>query len=401
MTIWLPRWIAMVLLVLPFAPVVADDPDDAEIARLVKQLGSSDYGTREAATKRLKEIGEPALDALGKLTTPLEARRRAEAIVADTENKVYVELLRLTGHASDVWTVSVSADGKRLLTSSKDKTLRLWDAATGKELRVFEGYTKRICGAALSPDGRRVLSGSIDGTVRLWDVTTGKELLTMTCPVHQVFGVVFGPEGKAITGGVDLNMHVWDLKTGKKAGVFTGHTDEVHKVAYSDEAKLAATCSNDGSIRLWDLEISKEVHKLIGHTGGVVSVCFSPNGKCLLSAGGTIERGGDATLRIWDVETGKELKRINAANAFCVAFSPNGKRIVSGGYLDMTWDGKRLVSGDCVDRTVRIWDVESGKELRKYEGHTDLVTCVAFFPDGKRIASASADGTARIWRAPR
>jgi WD40 repeat protein len=113
-----------------------------------------------------------------------------------------------------------------------------------------------------------------------------------------------------------------------------------------------------------------------------MSVCFAPDGKRLLSA-----TASDRTLRLWDVETGKELKRIQDTNAYCAAFSPDGKRIVSGGY----WS----------DNTVRVWDIETGKELCKYEGHTGPVCSVAFFPDGKRIASASVDGTARIWRAPR
>src|SRR5206468_12498964 len=98
MTTWLIRCFAFLLLMLPFVPAVADDPDDKEIARLVKQLGSSDFRTREAATKRLTEIGEPALDALRNVTTSLESRRRAEQIVAVIENKLYGAELRLTGH---------------------------------------------------------------------------------------------------------------------------------------------------------------------------------------------------------------------------------------------------------------------------------------------------------------
>src|SRR5213596_3155956 len=120
MTTWLIRCFAFLLLMLPFVPAVADDPDDKEIARLVKQLGSSDFRTRDEATKRLTEIGEPALDALGKATGTLETRRRAEQIVAVIENKLYPELL-LTGHTSCAWRVCASADGKRLLTCG-DKT---------------------------------------------------------------------------------------------------------------------------------------------------------------------------------------------------------------------------------------------------------------------------------------
>src|SRR5882672_5759641 len=118
MTTWLIRCFAGLVLILPFVPAVTDDPDDKEIARLVKQLGSSDYRMRDTATKRLTEIGEPALDALGKAKDTLEMRRRAEALITVIEDKNDGGEHFLTGHTSSVWTVSVSADGKRLLTSS-------------------------------------------------------------------------------------------------------------------------------------------------------------------------------------------------------------------------------------------------------------------------------------------
>ena len=381
MTTWLPRWFTYLVLLLPF--VAAAGPDDAEIARLVKQLGSSDYRVREAATKRLQEIGKPALDALAKATTPLETRRRAEEIVVVIENKLYPELI-LTGHTGWVWTVSVSADGKRLLTASADKTLRLWDADTGKCLRVFEGHTDAVMGAALSPDGKRVLSGSRDSTVRLWDAATGKELVKMIGHAGSVICVCFGPEGKAISGSSDktMRLRLWDLNTGKNTGVFTG-ANAAREVAYSARAKLAVTCSISGPIHLWNLETGKEVPNRIAEDFNVYSVCFSPDGKRLMTA------AMGKTLRLWDVETGKELLRINDVNACGAAFSPDGTRVVSGG----------------TDGIVRLWDAATGKELRKYEGHAEYpagqLWSVVFFPDGKRIASASFDGTVRIWRAPR
>ena len=293
-----------------FAPAAASEPGGSgEIQGFVKQLGSDEFNEREAATKRLKVVGEPALDALHKALTSddLEVRRRARRIVAAIEDRLYPEL-RLTGHTGGVWSVCVSADGKRLLTSSADRTLRLWDAHTGKQLRVFEGHTAEIYGAALSPDGKRVLSGSGDKTVRLWDATTGKELRKMTGHAEEVCSVAFGPEGKALSGGDDRTMRLWDLNTGKNAGVFTGHTGYVRGVAYSDQAKLAATCGCDRSIRLWDLETGKEVRKLTGHTAATV-------GQRLLLAGRQAPAVGElrpARVRIWDVETGKELKRIKA-----------------------------------------------------------------------------------------
>jgi WD40 repeat protein len=356
----------------------------AQIARLVEQLGDDDFGTREAATRRLKEIGEPALASLHKAmaSKDLEVRRRAREIVSVIENRLYGEQLRLTGHTSDVMMVVVAGDGKRVLTASRDKTIRLWDAGTGKELRLFKGHTDRIVGVALSPDGKRILSGCDDRTLRLWDATTGKQLDKLTGHAGAVYSVAFGPKGSALSGGADQTMHHWDLKTGRNLGVFTGHGGLVRTVAYSDRAKLAATSSNDQAIRLWNLETGQVVRTLSGHSGGFdLNISFSPDGKRLLSS-----NDGDHTVRIWDVATGKELKRFAVAGAYCAAFSADGKRIVCGGYSD---------------RTVRVLEAETGRELRKYEGHTGSVFSVAFFPDGKRIVSAGGDGTVRIWGAPR
>ena len=155
-------------------------------------------------------------------------------------------------------------------------------------------------------------------------------------------------------------------------------------VAYSAKARLAATYTWT-RIRLWDLETGKEVRKWTGPGSDFYeSVSFSPDGERLLTA----SPGGPVC--IWDVKSGKNLKMIQAhpetdggGGACGAAFSPDGKRIVSGG------------------AGVVVLDAETGKELRRYEGHTKLVHSVAYFPDGKRIASASDDGTVRIWRAPR
>src|SRR6059036_3602768 len=115
MTTWLIRGFAFLLLMLPFVPAVADDPDDKEIARLVKQLGSSDYRMRDAATKRLQEIGKPALDALNKAATgkDLETRRRAEQIVAVIEYKLCVLLQKFEGLHS---VLAFSSNGRLILS---------------------------------------------------------------------------------------------------------------------------------------------------------------------------------------------------------------------------------------------------------------------------------------------
>jgi WD40 repeat protein len=414
MTTWLPRWFAMPVLVLFVPLALADDSSNAELARLIKQLGHDNFVEREAATKQLAEVGEPALAALqrAKSSEDSEMSARAEqisaAIVAAINDKLCVEQLRLTGHKPNpnppynlaefrfgpVTSVSISADGKRLLTSGFDTTLRLWDAETGEELRVIEAHTAPILGAALSPDATRALSACIDNSVRLWDVASGRHLQQMShqfnVAQHVAFSptsqarVAFGPQGQALSGGGDGTMKLWNLESGERAGNFTFNSDPRFAasvvVAYNEQTGLVATSGYNQPIRLWDLETGKVV-RTIPIIGNVYhNVCFSADGKRLAAC-------SDSRPRIYDVQTGEELLQIEGVAVLSLAFSPDGKRLVTG--------------GDWGDHTVRVWDAKTGKELRKYEGHGGSVGCVAFFPDGQRIASASYDGTARIWGAPR
>jgi WD40 repeat protein len=155
----------------------------------------------------------------------------------------------------------------------------------------------------------------------------------------------------------------------------------VRSVAYSDRAKLAASACGAGSIHLWDLEKGKVVRTFTEIAGNFdVNVAFSPDGKRLAA-----NHYASHAVLLWDIETGKELKRLAVPAAYCMAFSSDGRRLVTGG----------------LDKTVRVWDVETGKELHRYEGHNAGVLAVAYLPDGKRIASACQDGGVRIWRAPR
>jgi WD40 repeat protein len=406
-------WVLMTCLVLvALRSISAQTLEEKKIARLIEQLANDSFQAREAASKKLAEIGESALAALDKAKTGddfevrIRAQRISKAIIDGIEDKICVEQLRLTGHKPNlkylvgeyrdgpVTSVSVSADGKRLLTSGFDTTLRLWDTETGKELCVLEGHTAPILGAALSPDATRALSACMDNSVRLWDVTTGKHLQQMS---HQfnltnsiTFGpqgqarVAFGPKGQALSGGGDGTMKLWNLDTGGGAGNFTCHSNPrgiaVSVVAYNKQARLAATSGNDQPIRLWDLNTGKVVRTITTAGNVFHTVCFSADGKRLAAC-------ADAKPRLFDVETGKELLQIDGAAALSLAFSPDGTRLVTG--------------GDWGDLTVRVWDAKTGKELRKYEGHGGCVGCVAFFPDGQRIASSSYDGTARIWGAPR
>jgi hypothetical protein len=161
--------LAVVASLSPAAPIWADSPQPAEIQRLIHQLGSLQFAQRRAASRRLADLGEPALEGLQQAATlspDAEIRRRADALVRRIEQHIDPEVRRFAGHTDYVRGVAFAPGGKQVLSGSADGTVRLWDVASGKEVRRFGGHKGVVHSVALSPDGRRALSGGRDGVLR-------------------------------------------------------------------------------------------------------------------------------------------------------------------------------------------------------------------------------------------
>jgi WD40 repeat protein/class 3 adenylate cyclase len=285
-----------------------------------------------------------------------------------------------SGHTDIVGGVAFSPDGKYIATSSEDKTARLWDVATGETIRIFTGHTDRMqYGPAFSPDGKYLVTGSNDGTARLWDVATGKTVRQFVGHTGSVNGVAFSPDGRYIaTGGEDRTARLWDVTTGETVQIFKGHQDGINFVQFSPDGNLLATGGGDSSIRLWQISTGRQVRLLEGHQNWVQALSFSPDGKYLLSG------ADDRTARLWDVETGQMVKIFTHPLVVeAAAISPNGEYMMSGGE----------------DKIVRIWNMQAALSGMQLTGHTSAVWGASFSPDGDRILTASDDGTARMWNA--
>ncbi|KIM80637.1 hypothetical protein PILCRDRAFT_822370 [Piloderma croceum F 1598] len=305
-----------------------------------------------------------------------------------TYTKGSIDLPLMTVSArGPIMAVAFSGDGTRIVSSSSDESVRVWDASTGVELKELKGHTNLVNSAGFSSDGTRIVSSSADNSVRVWDASTGVELKELKGHTSSVFSVAFSSDGtRIVSGSNDKSVRVWDALTGVKLKELKGHTSTVVSVAFSSDGTRIVSGSSDNSVRvwdastgvkLWDASTDAKPKGLGGYTSLVVSVAFSSDGVRIVSG------SSDNSVRVWDASTGVELKKLKGHTSlvFSVAFSSDGTRIVSGSY----------------DNSVRVWDVSTGVELKELKGHTGSVNSVAFSSDGARIVSGSDDKSVRVW----
>jgi WD40 repeat protein/serine/threonine protein kinase len=286
----------------------------------------------------------------------------------------------LAGHQGGVVSAVYSPDGSRIVTASRDKTARIWDARTGAQLAVLSGHADRVECAAYSPDGTRIVTASSDQTARIWDAVTGAQLAVLSGHDNVIYCVAYSPDGRHIvTASIDKTARIWDARSGAQVAVLSGHSGPVATAVYSPDGTRIVTASADKTARIWDARTGAQLLVLSGHGERVLTAAYSPDGAHIVTA------SQDKTARIWDARTGLQLAALPAQGdfVFSAAYSPDGMNIVT-------------TSGD---RTARIWDARTQVQLAVLSGHSEFVESAAYSPDGAHIVTASTDNTARIWDA--
>jgi NB-ARC domain/WD domain, G-beta repeat/APAF-1 helical domain len=202
-----------------------------------------------------------------------------------------VSLVRtLQGHSGSVYAVAVTADGRYVVSGSRDNTLRVWEVATGETKRTLQGHTESVSAVAATPDGRYVVSGSWDSTLRVWELATGETKRTLQGHTESVSAVAVTPDGRyVVSGSYDRTLRVWDLATGEIKRTLQRHTDFVHAVAVTPDGRYVVSGSwHDRTLRVWDLKGGNE--PITFTVDGNVTTCVAAQDSRTIVAGDTFGR---------------------------------------------------------------------------------------------------------------
>ncbi|KIK38237.1 hypothetical protein CY34DRAFT_809581 [Suillus luteus UH-Slu-Lm8-n1] len=310
----------------------------------------------------------------------------SSSVVGKQETSTIKPYQKFEGHTEWVTGAIHLPDEQRIMTCSRDGSLRVWNLKSGKQ--IGEDWRDRDSGVwtiTSSPDGKKVVSGSSDGGVRLWDIDTGKLIAKWTGHTNLVRSVCWSRDGhRVVSGSDDGTARVWDVENGDTilSPIETGHKP-VFAVVYSPDMTMFATAGFDESnlqrIKIWDAKTRDLVASVNGHTNWVWCLTWSPDGKTLVSG------SADFSIRTWNTETWKQLAVLDgdtsASAVIAIAISQNG----------------RILASASLDNTARLWNLKNSQPISSPLHHAHFVTSVSFSADGKLLSTGCDDGNAYTW----
>jgi len=362
-----------------FRRMLKDKEKRRKLLRAFVNLSASVFSlhpvSENANHPRFEHLEEAVLHCCKK-TTSLGLTARVNHIISEP-----LEVQTLQGHTGSVYCCAVTPNGSRLVSSSADETLKVWDLDSGEVNHTLRGHLGWVCCCAVTLDGFRVISSSRDGFLKVWDLDSGEEVCTLKGHTNCVSCCAVTPAGsRAISGSWDETLKVWDLDSREEILTLRGHTDAVTCCAVTPDGSRAISGSSDNTLRVWDLERGEEIRTLRGHTNTVSCCAVTPDGSKVISG------SNDKTLKVWDLERGKEVHTLQGHTHWvnCCVIPPDCSRVISG-------------SGD---ETLKVLDIDSGELVHSLRGHTDNIACCTFTPDGSRLFSGSHDRTLKVWALP-
>ncbi len=327
------------------------------------------------------------------------------------------ELVLQGGHSTSITAVAFSPNGRWLASGSQDGGVKIWEAASGRELRTLPGHDQPVTALQFSPDGRWLATASEDRTVKIWDVNNSRQIRSLEGHSAIVTSVAFSPDGQLLaSGGRDHTARIWEVRTGKELHVLDKHGKDVRSLAFSADNKRLATGSLDTLVKIWDTSSGREIATLQGLTDPVAALSVLDQGIVLsLSERGTVKR--------WDSATGQDARSIpgEADSIIAAAISPDGSRLawanldfeiklqdLNAGKVTLFYAGKSDITSlafsadstsiawGTADNNIRIREIGSAREIA-CSSNTDAMAAVAFSPDGRWLATRSSDLSVKLW----
>ena len=323
----------------------------------------------------------------------LLASTSSDASIRLWDSKTGMCLNLLTGHEHTVISAAFSPDGKLLASSSVDRTIRIWDISTGANISILTGHNDAVKSVVFSPDGNYLASASDDKTVRIWNVKTGLSIKQIEAHSDWVNSVSYSPDGKYIvSASKDKTVKIWDSVSGKCILTIKGHSDAVSTAVFSPDSRHVYTYSWDMTAKIWNSQTGECVKIIKETTEGFnfSDAFFGPSGRYMAAISEKLVVN-EATnslshiniLKIWDMSTGlciRELGEIEFNSN--ISFSPDELHLAIGG----------------LDHLIRVIETEPGKHCVNLSGHQGVVNSVTFSYDGKLILSSSYDQkTIKLW----
>ena len=419
------------LIVQPLLMMLASDlGGEGSIVRVLKQticqfaagsFASGSYGAGNCLNL-LNQLGADltGLDLTGLSIRQADLRDVSLAQVNLTQTNLATSLFAES--IGGIYKIAISPDNLLVATAGSDGQISIWQISTGKNLLSIKAHNGHIMGLVFTADRKRLISSSFDRYIKIWDIGNGDCIHSWQL-LKPIYGITLSNDSQTLVSGCESgDILLWNVATGELLKTLIGHTSTVTNTAFQPGGMLLASSSDDSTIKLWNLATGECVSTLSEHTYAIWSIAFNSCGTQLISG------SDDTSIKIWDVQTGLCLQTIPAGSRAIIAvvFSPDDQKIISAsqdltirvwetlqldnwqctrvlqGHQNNIWSigldssGKTLISSD-LSGVLKVWDLESGQSLKTFRSVSTAFRSLAFHPTSNLLASSSEDGKIRLW----